>query len=97
MPPEPAADRQGPLGPLEDNQFVAGLRRNRIRAPLVFEGAMNGQSFLTYLETILVPSLSAGDNVVMDKSPGPQGRRRAKADRSRQRNTDLPSNAILPT
>jgi transposase len=27
---------------------------------------MNGQGFLTYLETILVPSLSAGGIVVMD-------------------------------
>ena len=30
---------------------------------------MNGQSFLTYLETILVPSLPADDIVVMDNLP----------------------------
>jgi hypothetical protein len=46
--------------------FVAGLRRNRISAAFVLEGAMNGQGFLTYLETILVPSLRAGGIVVID-------------------------------
>jgi hypothetical protein len=46
--------------------FVAGLRRNRISAAFVWEGAMNGQGFLTYLETILVPSLRAGGIVVID-------------------------------
>jgi|SRR5215468_10360023 len=45
----------------------------------------------TYLETILVPSLSAGDVVVMRQSPGPQGRGWAKADRNRQRHADLSS------
>ena len=30
---------------------------------------MDGESFLTYVETILVPSLSEGDIVVMDNLP----------------------------
>src|SRR3977135_3551554 len=31
--------------------------------------AMDGQAFLTYVDTILVPSLSVGDIVVMDNLP----------------------------
>jgi hypothetical protein len=60
---------KAPWGHWNTTTFVAGLRRNKISAPFVLEGAMNGQSFLTYLETILVPSLSAGDIVVMDNLP----------------------------
>jgi transposase len=60
---------KAPWGHWKTTTFVAGLRHNRISAPFVLEGAMNGQSFLTYLETILVPSLSAGDIVVMDNLP----------------------------
>ena len=60
---------KAPWGHWKTTTFVAGLRHNRISAPFVLEGAMNGQCFLTYLETILVPSLSAGDIVVMDNLP----------------------------
>ena len=60
---------KAPWGHWQTTTFVAGLRHDRISAPFVLEGAMNGESFLTYLETILVPSLSAGDIVVMDNLP----------------------------
>jgi transposase len=60
---------KAPWGHWKTTTFVAGLRHNRISAPFVLEGAMNGQGFLTYLETILVPSLAAGDIVVMDNLP----------------------------
>ena len=60
---------KAPWGHWKTTTFVAGLRHNRISAPFVLEGAMNGQGFLTYLETIPVPSLSAGDIVVMDNLP----------------------------
>jgi transposase len=56
-----------------DAHVGARLRQHRpvsaSRPRIVLEGAMNGQSFLTHLETILVPSLSAGDIVVMDNLP----------------------------
>ena len=80
---------KAPWGHWKTTTFVAGLRHNRISAPFVLEGAMNGQSFLTYLETILVPSLSASDIVVTDNLPAHKVV--AKADRSRQRDTDLSS------
>jgi transposase len=38
-------------------------------APFVYDGAMNGNVFLAYVEQVLVPTLSAGDIVVMDNLP----------------------------
>lgn len=38
-------------------------------APMVLDGAMNGQNFLAYVEQVLVPSLSPGDIVVMENLP----------------------------
>jgi transposase len=58
-----------PWGHWKTTTFVAGLRCNKISAPCVLDGAMDGQAFLTYVEMILVPSLSEGDVVVMDNLP----------------------------
>jgi transposase len=38
-------------------------------APFVYDGAMNGQVFLAYVEQVLVPTLSPGDVVIMDNLP----------------------------
>ena len=46
--------------------FVAALRHDEITAPCVFDGPMNGASFLTYVEHFLAPVLRQGDIVVMD-------------------------------
>jgi transposase len=46
--------------------FLAGLRQDRIVAPLVLDGAINGPSFRVYVEQFLAPSLRPGDVVVVD-------------------------------
>jgi transposase len=46
--------------------FLAALRHDRIDAPCVLDGPINGQSFLAYVEQFLVPTLSPGDIVIMD-------------------------------
>jgi len=46
--------------------FLAALRCDRIDAPCVFDGPINGLKFLAYVEQILVPDLSPGDVVIMD-------------------------------
>jgi transposase len=46
--------------------FVAALRCDRIDAPCVIDGAINGESFLAYVEQILLPTLASGDIVIMD-------------------------------
>jgi transposase len=46
--------------------FLAALRRDRIEAPCVIDGPINGRSFLAYVEQMLLPTLAPGDIVIMD-------------------------------
>ena len=45
---------------------VAMLDLQGITAPCIFEGAMNGITFETYVEKVLAPTLHPGDLVVID-------------------------------
>lgn len=58
-----------PHGHWKSMTFIAGLRHDRIEAPWVLDGAMDGQAFTTYLQAVLVPILSPGDILVMDNLP----------------------------
>ena len=58
-----------PLGTWKTITFVAALRHNKMTAPMVIDGAMNGEMFLAYVEQCLVPTLRRGDIVVMDNLP----------------------------
>ena len=42
------------------------LRHDRITAPCVIDGPINGESFRAYVEQFLVPTLKPGDIVIMD-------------------------------
>jgi hypothetical protein len=55
-----------PHGHWKTSTFVAGLRDNAITAPLVIDGAMNGETFRAYIEQFLAPTLAHGDIVIMD-------------------------------
>ena len=55
-----------PHGHWRTTTFVAGLRLGGIDAPMVLDGAMNGEAFLAYVRHVLVPVLRPGDTVVMD-------------------------------
>ena len=55
-----------PLGEWKTITFVAGLRHNRMTAPMVIEGPMTGEVFRAYVEQCLVPTLRRNDIVVMD-------------------------------
>jgi putative transposase len=46
--------------------FIAALRSDGITAPCLFDGPINGESFLAYVVQVLVPTLKSGDIVVMD-------------------------------
>ena len=54
--------------------FIAALRHDRIDAPCVFDGPINGQSFTAYVEQILVPTLNPGDIVVLDNLGSHKGK-----------------------
>jgi transposase len=62
--------------------FLAALRSDRIDAPCVIDGPINGVSFLAYVEQMLVPALSPGDIVIMDNLGSHKGRAVRKVIRS---------------
>jgi hypothetical protein len=55
-----------PYGRRQTSTFLAGLRRDRVVARCVFNGAINGTLFLAYVAQMLVPVLTPGDIVIMD-------------------------------
>jgi transposase len=64
-----------PLAKWHTTTFVAALRHNRLTAPMVLDGPIDGAWFLAYVEQVLCPTLKRGDIVVVDnlgshKSPG---------------------------
>jgi transposase len=46
--------------------FLAALRHDRIDAPWLLDGPINGERFRLYVEKVLVPSLTPGDIVALD-------------------------------
>ena len=57
---------EAPHGHWKTMTFLAGLRHDRITAPCVIDGPINGGTFLAWVEQSLVPTLAAGDIVVID-------------------------------
>lgn len=55
-----------PYGHWTTMTFLAALRHDRVTAPWLLEGPINGESFLLYISKVLVPTLCPGDIVVMD-------------------------------
>jgi transposase len=58
-----------PQGQWKTMTFVAALRHNKMVAPMVVDGPMNGEIFLAYVEQCLAPMLKRNDIVVMDNLP----------------------------
>ena len=54
--------------------FLAALRHDRIEAPWVLDGPIDGESFRTYVEKVLVPTLKPGDIVIMDNLGSHKGK-----------------------
>ena len=55
-----------PYGHWKTMTFLAALRHDRIDAPWVVDGPINGELFQLYVRQILVPTLTPGDIVVLD-------------------------------
>ena len=70
---QPLVDKV-PHGHWRTLTFLAALRCNRIDAPLVLDGPINGQSFTAWVEQFLLPTLSPGDVVVMDNLGSHKGK-----------------------
>jgi transposase len=70
---------KAPHGHWRTLTFLAALRCDRIDAPCVIDGPINGKSFLAYVEQVLAPTLSAGDIVIMDNLGSHKGQAVRKA------------------
>ena len=62
-----------PQGAWKTITFVAALRHNKMVAPMVLDGPINGAAFVAYIEQCLVPTLKRGDIVVIDNLPAHKG------------------------
>jgi transposase len=72
-----------PYGHWKTLTFIAALRCDRIDAPWVVDGPINGELFGLYVEKVLAPTLSAGDVVVMDNLGSHKGKAIRSAIRAR--------------
>src|ERR1700742_1073435 len=54
--------------------FLAALRHDRVTAPWLIDGPIDGQSFLQYVEQLLVPTLKPGDIVIIDNLGSHKGK-----------------------
>jgi len=62
---QPLLDK-APGGHWQTLTFIAALRHDRITAPCVFDGPVNGERFLAWVTQFLLPTLKTGDVVIMD-------------------------------
>jgi transposase len=71
-----------PHGHWQTSTFIAALRSDRIEAPCLFDGPINGERFLAYVEQSLVPTLKRGDVVILDNLGSHKGKAVRRAIRS---------------
>jgi transposase len=63
-----------PHGHWHTATFLAALRNNRIEAPCLFDGPINGERFRAYVEQFLIPTLKPNDIVVLDNLGSHKGK-----------------------
>lgn len=71
-----------PHGRWRTMTFLAALRHDRVEAPWLLDGPINGERFRLYVEKVLVPSLEPGDIVIMDNLGSHKGKAVRRAIRS---------------
>jgi transposase len=68
-----------PHGHWKTLTFIAALRVDRVDAPWVIDGPINGELFTLYVEKILAPTLTKGDVVILDNLGSHKGRAARRA------------------
>jgi len=63
-----------PYGHWKTMTFLAALRHDQVTAPWLIDGPIDGQSFLQYVEQVLVPTLKPGDIVIIDNLGSHKGK-----------------------
>jgi transposase len=71
-----------PHGHWKTLTFVAALRADRVDAPWVIDGPINGELFTLYVERVLVPTLAKGDVVILDNLGSHKGQSARRAIRA---------------
>jgi transposase len=61
-----------PHGHWKSTTLIAGLRMNGIMAPMLIDGAVDGDVFRAYVDQVLAPELKPDDIVVWDNLPAHQ-------------------------
>jgi transposase len=72
-----------PYGHWKTLTFIAALRHDRIDAPCVIDGPINGELFTAYVEQVLAPTLKPGDVVVLDNLSSHKGKAARRAIREK--------------
>jgi transposase len=72
-----------PYGHWQTLTFIAALRHDRVEAPLVIDGPINGAIFTAYIEQALAPTLQPGDIVILDNLGSHKGKAARQAIRDR--------------
>jgi len=63
-----------PHGHWKTATFLAALRNDRIDAPCLYDGPINGERFRAYVEQFLAPTLKPGDVVILDNLGSHKGK-----------------------
>jgi hypothetical protein len=63
-----------PQGKWMTATFLAALRKDRIDAPCLFDGPINGERFRAYVDQFLAPTLKPGDVVILDNLGSHKGK-----------------------
>jgi putative transposase len=71
-----------PHGRWKTMTFIAALRHDRIDAPWLIDGPIDGEGFRTYVEKVLAPTLRPGELVIMDNLGSHKGKAIRQAIRS---------------
>jgi transposase len=63
--------------------FIAALRQEKVTAPCLFDGPINGEVFLAWVKESLAPTLKPGEIVIMDNLSSHRGKAVRQAIRSK--------------
>lgn len=65
---------KAPHGRWRTYTFLAALRCDRVEAPCLFDGPINGERFRAWVEQALIPTLKPGDIVILDNLGSHKGK-----------------------
>ena len=71
-------EMEAPFGAWGTQTFIAALGAEKLIAPWVIKGAMDGPAFVTYVRDVLVPELEPGTVVILDNLPTHKSAKAAK-------------------